>query len=402
MKLLDLDELFDISKEQRAAIPRTTKLLPTYDTHIHCRPKKTGQMQMVVTECLKAHRGIVDIANVTGIETPRDVLARTTQILSCVPTCSTLDVQVVPLINDHSDPDMWCGAYRDGIIPGIKAFWYGVSNSYGQSITTADAIEPFVRATTKNLGNMQRPMLITLHAECLKDYDSKVIPIKDREYWCMQNEVRKMVTSNPEGRYVIRHVSDYRTLDIVNDLLAKGADIHVEFSPQYLMLIDDSIFTGDDGHAALQCDCIFWPRPKDAYSRTQLRKAALLGYDWFHIGQDYAMHIDDPTQLEGVKINSRGIASGGLNLLPEVAKSLMIDFFAANGKLEVYERLASINPAKLYGFTPPEQRETYERYTWSVPEYIYGKRQGENGQEGSAVKARCYLAGHAMNWKRAA
>lgn len=399
---MDLDSLFDISPAKRVQMRQQHSVLlpPSLDTHIHCRTIATGQMGMVVGECAKVHAGIIDIANVPGITTPNDVRRRLAQILSWVPKGKEMQVRITPLINDHTPAHHWQEVWDkpDGEeeIAGVKIFWQGVSNDYGNSISSASAIQDFLRSTTTKLKHKSRPLVVTMHAECLKDYSGNVIPIKDREYWCMYNEVQKVVRYNPEGTYVIRHVSDYRTLEIIAELRNKGIDIHAEVSPQYFILIDDSLFTGEDGHAALQCNCIFWPRPKDAKSRKAIQSAALKGYAWMHIGQDYALHPEDPAQPVGVKINSSGIAAGGLNFLPMAAKSAMIDFFVANGRLEVLGDLMSRNPARLYGIQLPTKEEEYVHREWMVPEYIFG-----TNDKGQQVKSWCFLGNKFMHWQPA-
>ncbi|OGC80394.1 hypothetical protein A2943_00995 [Candidatus Adlerbacteria bacterium RIFCSPLOWO2_01_FULL_51_16] len=401
---MDLDKLFDLSAAKMATMPVSLLLPETVDTHVHCRLKKTGQMAMVVTACAGEHGTIVDIPNVPSITTIKAMQERRMEILSCVPTGQHLQVLMTPLINDKTDPDMIRSAWDrpDGVeeLHGVKIFWQGVSNDYGNSVSSAVAIKPLIQSTTKQFVYKSRPLPVTLHAECSKDYSGNEIPIKDREFWCVVNEVEKIVKMNPEGTYVIRHISDYRTLEKIADWQAHRINIHGEVSPQYVILIDDDLFKSDEDHAMLQCNCIFWPRPKDKRSQLAIRKAALSGVPWLHIGTDYAMHLDDMTQEKGVKINSRGEAVGGLNFLPSVAKSLLIDFFMSRNREDLLAPMLSENAAKLYGIRDiqiSDRRIKYIRKDWKVPEYSFGETP-----EGKPVRSVCFLRGHTMHWQRAA
>jgi dihydroorotase len=301
----------------------------------------------------------------------------------------------VPLISDTTDPEMirrgWDKPDGQEDFHGVKVFWEGVSNDYGNSISDIEKIRDILLLSTEKSRFKDRPMPVTYHAECAKDAGGNYIPIKDREFYCVSTQIAKAIEINPEAAHVIRHVSDYRTIETAVDWRAKGVNIHLESSPQYAVLIDDSLFIGSDGLAALQCNCVFWPRPKDEVSRKCNADLMLSGYDWVHYALDYALHLDDPTQASGVKINSRGIAVGGLNFAPEAAVSVVIDYCISRGRPEVLNGLLCTNAARLYGIRLAGPKHRWMRSDWKVPEYTYG---------GNGAKSACFLAGHTMRWKR--
>lgn len=393
-----LDELFDISAQARAAMPTKLILPGTVDTHVHFRTPNDGRMQMVVAACAGEHEATIDVPNVPDVQTLEQYRARR-RIIESYQRGARFQVGMTPLINDKTDPDVIRAAWESGDIKGVKIFWQGVSNDYGNSISSAAAIVPLIKALAKPYHNRLTRPVVTLHAECLKDYRGDVIPIKDREFWCVQNEVKAIIEADPEGTYVIRHVSDYRTLEWVELMRHKnGYNIHVELSPQYFILIDDSLFESDSGHAELQCDCIFWPRPKDALSRSKIQEAALWGVSWIHIATDFAIHLDNPLLEGGVKINKWGKAVGGLNLLPKVAKSLMIDFFMSKGRSDLLAPMLSGNAAALYGFELSGKEHAYAREDWVVGDYTHGTVVDEK-LGNRPVKAINFLRGHTMHWK---
>src|SRR5581483_4698819 len=100
-------------------------------------------------------------------------------IKSCVPRRHELfQVLLTPLVNDNSDPE----AFREArVVAGCKIFWQGVSNDYGNSISCAEAIVPFIKASARTSHYSERQkQVVTMHAECLKDYKGRILPIKDR------------------------------------------------------------------------------------------------------------------------------------------------------------------------------------------------------------------------------
>ncbi len=390
----NLDQLFNISQMQRLMMPSSLLLPGTVEPHAHCRPEQTGQMAMAVAECAREHEAIIDIPNVPGIKTIDDLKNRRNSILFL---SGRQDFQafLTPLVNDHSEVNVFNTAYRQKIICGVKIFWQGVSNDYGNSISCVAAIKDFLRELDDNIP-------ITHHAECRHDYRGIPIPIKDREFWCIEHEVESLLVIKPRGIFVIRHVSDLRTLQWINLKRKQGYNIHAEICPQYMILIDDDLFTSDEGHAVLQCNCIHWPRPKDARSRKAIQRAALSGKEYFHIGLDYAMHLWDPSAESGVKLNDKGQAVGGLNFLPRVAKSILIDFYVSNGKQALLAPMLSRNAAKLYGIKLSGREYQYIRKDWVVGEFTYGTQGGGQKPPGRQIRARNFLAGHTMHWQLAA
>jgi len=392
---MDLDSLFNISAQMRGKEREFLELDGIVDPHVHGRGKADGRMQMAMRECAGTYAAIVDVANIPGRPTQESSRTRLGEMRSCLPAGSAMQLMTVPLVNDTTDPEMirrgWDKPDGSEDFHGVKVFWEGVSNDFGNSITHIDKITELLKMSTARMRFKTRPMPVTYHAECAKYPDGKKIPIKDREFYCVTTQIAKAVEVNPEAAHVIRHASDYRTVEWAVDQRARGVNIHIELSPQYAILIDDDIFTGNDGLAVLQCNCVFWPRPKDEQSRSYMAELMLKGYDWVHYGLDYAMHLDDPTKPGGVKINNQGLAVGGLNFMPSAAVSIVIDYCVSHGKKDILNGLLCTNAAKLYGIKLQGPKHRFIRADWKVPAYTHN---------GADAKSACFLADHTMRWKR--
>ena len=188
---MELDTMFDISAQTRAAMPEVLTLPGTVDPHGHFGRKNTGQMARGAAECATEHEATVDIPNVPGITSLEALRERYADIHSCIPYGQRTQVLMTPLVNDTTDPEFIRAARKARLIHGVKIFWQGVSNDYGNSISSAAGAEKLIRS----LGDT----VCTLHAECRDDYDGKRIPIKNREFWCVENEVSKIIKMNPEA-----------------------------------------------------------------------------------------------------------------------------------------------------------------------------------------------------------
>lgn len=394
---MDLDKLFDIDAKKRAAMPKSLMVPLGIDTHVHGRTPQDGRSQMVIKMCAGEYEAIIDIPNVRDVSSGEQCLARRIMLEALVPEGKRrLNVYCTPLINDDTDPAMLKAAWKASDIAGIKIFWKGVSNAYGQYITSIQAIERLIAALPDGF-------VVTVHAECLIDYKGRPLEIKDREYWCIINELVRLIRLNPKLVYIVRHVSDYRTLQWIEERWKEGYKIYAEISPQYLIQVADDIFKDDDGHAELQCDCLYWPRPKDPHSRKALQASVLRCPPWLIWGSDLAVHLHDPSQVGGVKINNMGKAVGGLTFRPAAAKSVVIDFCVSHGKPENLRKLLVDNPSAAYGIKLEGTEVEYVREDWTVPDFTTYERV-DTRAPGGLYEARSinFLRGKTMHWKRAA
>jgi dihydroorotase len=395
----------DILKDFGTTYPETPTHIDlplTIDPHVHLRDETDGRLAMTLAECDAAHAVVIDIGNTaTEVTSLALVEERDAVVQRNKPPGSNLRVYYSPLIGRGGDMNIMRDI-RDQSPDNrkavcVKIFFEGVSNAR-TSITDVEQIRFIIEESTR--GDLP-PTPITWHAECLKASDGRMIPIKDREHYCVTKQVERALKFNPDAVHVIRHVSDRRTIQWAQEMRRLGFNVHLEQSMQYLLHTNDSIFMADDGsHAILQCDCIYWPRPKDEADRCAA--IALAQSRWFfrHIGNDFAMHLDDMSFDGGVKINSAGKAVGGLNFRPRDAKSILIDLCMASrnqvpNTQELLSGLLHGNAARVYGIEMPSGTERYVQQDSIIPSHTHGKTP-----DGREVKARCFLAGHTMHWQR--
>jgi dihydroorotase len=399
---MDLNSLFDLSPKTLKAMPNSIMACLGIDTHIHGRTPADGRSRMVIEACAGELEAIVDIANVPGVVTGEDCKQRCEMLESFVPKGKELKVYCTPLINNTTDPMMLIAGWKNHYLVGIKIFWEKVSNAYGQFITRAEAIRKLIRSLPEGF-------VVTVHAECAENiYTGERLPIADREWWCIQNQVEMMVRWNKGLVWIIRHVSDWRTLEWIERMWNEGYRVYAELSPQYLMQVDDDIFLNENEHAELQCCELYWPRPKSERSRKALQGILLRCPPWLIYGSDLALHIFDLTQEKNVKVNNNGKAVGGLTFLPAAAKSILIDFCLSKGKPEILRKIMVEQPSVAYGITLKGTEVKYIRKDWTVPTHTTGKVwknlsahiQGTDMTTEVEVRSVNFLRDKTMHWQR--
>jgi dihydroorotase len=299
---MDLDYLWDITPARLAALPRETELSGSIDTHVHLRNNARsgdGRMEMAVAECAAEHEAVVAIGNTNPeVTSAADSLLYLKQARACIPKGNGLQILMAPLVGDHTDPEMvrqaWDRPDGQEDFHALKIFFDKVSNAK-TCVTDINRIAPLIQSVTRGLRHKKRPIPITFHAEVFADKFGEQLPIAEREWYCVQHVISAAIAMNPDATYVLRHISDGRTIEWAQEQRRRGVNVHLEICPQYSIMTEEDLFIADDGRAALQCNCICWPRFKNEWSRVAVENIALSGLSWVHEGTDYALHLDDPT-----------------------------------------------------------------------------------------------------------
>lgn len=145
------------------------------------------------------------------------------------------------------------------------------------------------------------------------------------------------------GRLYIVHMSAGESAQYVHDAKIRGVDVYAETCPQYLLL-DDSVFKGENGHLYATCPQI--KKPKDSVRLWQ----GIISGDISVIATDTCTF--DTKQKAMWQGDFRKIPFG----LPGVETMFPLMYTEGVGKqrfsINHLIRLASTNPAKLFGMFP--------------------------------------------------
>ncbi len=296
-----------------------------------------------------------------------------------VPQGSPARILVAGLLSKNVDPaDIVAGFDKpDGEEDwdAMKVFMYGVSNDAGNSVRHFSEVLPQIRAMTHtNWKHKSRKMPLLIHLERkFKDVHSEGdhhdfgerIFILEREYEALKTDLEYLFEMCPEASVTIEHVSDFRTIQLIIELRAKGYDIWGGIAPHYGQYTLDDIFEGPGVNIHLVC----WPLFGSEEDRKKIEDAMLDSVDCFYFGSDRACHPHDITQAAGVKISSSGKVLGGQTQIPEATISYVIERHVEEGRLDNLNPFLSGNGMRRFG-QQARTRSVWRREDWVVPPTI--------------------------------
>lgn len=372
------------------------------DTHDHLRDTAEngdGRMEMSTPLAVGQHESIFSIGNnAQAVLDQQGVDAHIAKAYGCIRGDERrIRIYGIPLMTDLTTPQMVVEGrtWADRTLIAWKIFMFGASNDAGKSVTDFAKIDEAVSMTyspTINAANVP----IHIHTEEKFDADGNRIPILEREHYAMVHKVTPFIRRHRRGVFVIKHVSDLRTLALIRQLRDEGFEVYAEVAAHYLCRCNDDLFEDGKGGTAFQANDLCWPIYKGYDSQMALREAILDPEDWIMFGSDRAMHIDNPTKDKGVKITDQGVVCGGTTIFPSVSKSIVIDCFEGVGRMEHLDAYLSTNARRVHGLPPAAKKVRYVRDPWEVPMTIEGR-----DKDGNTIRALPFMRGQKVNWKLA-
>jgi dihydroorotase len=381
---------------------------PFVDLHSHLRNSLSdgdGRMEMNMRHALHHQDILVHIGNgspaILDQTSANQELAKANackkQAESDDSRCDEpLDIYAAPLMTDRTTPEMIFETRRPQPrnILFWKAFLSGVSNDGGNSVTDFKKLHDTLRAFYVQ-PNIARPMILHVHAERKWTRSGRRIPMTDREWYAIRKDIEELLVRHPLLTLVIKHVSDWRTLEQIKKWRQRGFNVYAEICPHYFYRCHEDLYEGPGGGTAFNLHDLCWPLYKSEKSMLALREAALSGVDWVMMGRDWACHNDDAAQKKGVKVNNDGVVVGGVTLLPVVANSIVIDLFVDAGCIENINPYISANARRVHGLPPATTLWRYDRMPWVIRDTIRGEGPG-----GIPILAKPFMRGQTANWKK--
>jgi dihydroorotase len=372
---------------------------PSIDLHAHLRNSRAdgdGRMELNMRQIGSHHEIIVHIGN--GLPAILDQTSADQELAKanvCLEPDEKLQIFAGPLMTDKTTPAMIMETrmHQPRNVLFWKAFLSGVSNDGGNSVTDFKKMHHTLRAFYDSSVDAS-PMPLHIHAERKRDLHGKRIPIEDREWYAIRKDVSQLLTHHPDLTIVIKHVSDWRTIEQIKKWRQRGFKIFAEVCPHYLYRCHDDLFEGPGGGTAFNLHDLCWPIYKDEKSMIALRELVLSGVDWVMLGTDWACHNDDSAQNKNVKVNDDGIVVGGVTILPGVAKSIIIDLFVEAGCIENINSYISSNARRVHGLPAATMLDQYDRIPWEIPLVKEG-----SGAWGKTIRLKPFMRGQVANWQ---
>ena len=279
--------------------------------------------------------------------------------------------QFVPLMTaylcDNTAVDELRRGFEEGVFTAVKLYPAGATTHSEFGVSS-------IHKVAKVLEYMQRdgkPLL--LHGEST----DPAVDIFDRESVFIEKVLQPLLLDFPALKVVLEHITTAQAAEFVgNDSSGRlGATI----TPQHLLFNRNAMFL-----QGLRPHYYCLPVLKREKHRLALRKAATSGNPNFFLGTDSAPHS------RGAKESACGCA--GIFNAPAALESYIAVFDEENA-LDQFEGFASLNGPRFYNLPPNEERVTYCRQPYAVPENI----ELPNGE-----RIHTFMGGNQLPWKLAA
>lgn len=180
------------------------------------------------------------------------------------------------------------------------------------------------------------------------------VDVFDREAVFIETVLRPLLKEFPALKVVLEHITTESATDFV--LADTSGRLGATITPQHLMFNRNAMFTG-----GLRPHFYCLPVLKRERHRLALRKAATSGDPRFFLGTDSAPHFR--------ALKEAGCGCAGIFNAPAAMHSYCT-VFDEEKALDRLEAFSSLNGPRFYGLPPNEDRVTWTRTDYLVPEDI--------------------------------
>jgi dihydroorotase len=334
------------------------------DWHVHFRDGAI--LARVVPYTAQAFGRAIVMPNLTPpVTTARMAVDYRRRIEAAIPAGVAFTPLMTCYLTDHTDAADLVAGHRDGVFTAAKLYPAHATTNSAHGVSSMTAIRPVLEA----MADAGMPLLV--HGEVTRPD----IDIFDREKVFIDEILVPTLEAVPTLRVVLEHITTESGVEVVR---AYPDRLGATITPQHLLYDRNAIFVG-----GINPHMYCLPILKRAKHRTALRAAATSGAANFFLGTDTAPHL---RHLKEAACGCAGVFSA------PVAVAAYLRVFAEEGRLDAFERFASLNGAAFYRLPPNETRVSYEAIPASVPARI------DVGADGELVPL---FAGEATAWRMA-
>ena len=301
------------------------------DWHVHFRDG--AMLRAVVPETARSFARAIVMPNLSPpVTTAALARAYRARIVAAVPQGVDFTPLMTCYLTDHTDARDLIAGFKDGVFTAAKLYPAHATTNSEHGVSSIDKITGVLEA----MAEAGMPLL-THGVVTRADVD-----IFDREARFLEEVLAPALRRIPKLRVVMEHIT---TREGVAFVRAHRTRMGGTITPQHLIYNRNALFQG-----GLRPHLYCLPILKREEHRLALRAAATGGEDCFFLGTDTAPH------LRHLKENDCGCA--GVFSAP-VAVEAYLRVFAEEGRLENFEKFASLNGPAFYGLAPNEERVTY-------------------------------------------
>lgn len=321
------------------------KLIQPDDWHVHFRNGEIAET--VVPLHAKVFNRCLVMPNMPVIDSVKKGVDYR-NYLECI---SNFTIKSVRMLTEDLTPDDIVEEAH--FFTAYKLYPRGVTTGSDHGIKDVKALGPIFDCMQKC------GLVLCIHAE---DPDSPIL--LQREYLYHDN-IKWIANNFPSLRIIIEHISDRRTIDLVDSLhknVAGTITIH-----HLLCTMDHCL-----NNVHYRCN----PIMKFTNDKYELRNAVRYNKGKYFLGTDSAPHK--------IKVNDDGTIRAGVFMPGEIAMSCLIDLIEYS---DVIEKFTSRYGAQFYRVPINEKEVQYIKKPWIVPKEYNGIVP--------------FMAGQQMNWRLA-
>jgi len=392
----------------KSPYPDFVEITGAFDPHTHFRnPREDGdgRSELIIPHVSRIFEDANSIGNTSpALLSSAKAREMRTRWQALVPASAQMRVHVSPLITETTQFDDILGALDDE--PGTaaalapKMFLRAVSNSGGSDVGDVRKVIPLLRQLFTKSSYLHRNQLpiLKIHAEKKFTRLGRQISILDRERAAIEHDIELILSEIPDARLEICHVSLASTIEAIEHYQNEGFFVCGEIAPHYTAQTIDDLFEDGTGGTGMNANCFCVPLFKSESDRRVVHGAMLSGKPYFYYGGDGACHVEDPTQVKGVKTNARGISVGGQTQIPEAVMSYVFEqFFEAGRTVADIQEFVSNRARRVYGLPQGTRSVRFVREDWVVPETI-----SHTFADGTTITCRVAMGGEIRKYRVAA
>ncbi len=311
------------------------------DWHLHFR--EGDMLTETVAATARCFRRAIVMPNLVPPITDAEMaLAYKNRILNAVPDANQFDPLMTLYLTNLTTSQTVIDAKKAGI-PAIKYYPAGATTNSDAAVKQIESLYPVLQTMS------DEGVLLLIHGEVTEDH----IDIFDREKVFIDTILSQIVTSFPELKIVLEHIT---TKDAVDFVSQAGDNIAATITPQHLLLNRNDLLVG-----GVKPHNYCLPVLKRNTHQNALRAVVASGSNKFFLGTDSAPHEKNK------KENACGCAGcysawSALELYAQVFEQL--------DALDKLEGFASHYGADFYGLPRNKGSVTLVKEKWKVAQEI--------------------------------
>jgi len=331
------------------------------DFHLHLRD---GDMlhETVAASSRCFRRAIVMPNLIDPVTNSKKAMAYQKRIVNAIPDADQFEPLMSLYLTNQTNAQTIADAKKAGI-KAVKYYPAGATTLSDAAVKNIEALYPVLQSMS------DAGMILLIHGEVT----DPEVDIFDREALFIQTILQKLITSFPDLKIVLEHITTAEAVDFIESSSDK---IAATITPQHLMMNRNHLLVG-----GIKPHNYCLPILKRSRHQKALQQAVASGNKKFFLGSDSAPH------QQSSKENDCGCA-GCYSAMAAI--ELYAEIFEQLGMLDKLENFASRYGADFYQLPVNQSSITLVKKPWQVPRVV---------MLANGTKIVPFFAGQMLSWQ---